>query len=77
MLQAPTGHFSCYECSAKLKPAEETAVDTYAPFGPLFKSLESVNTRAFALPSDIQNHFEHVAARPDGSYLEESKKFPL
>ncbi|KAF2635797.1 hypothetical protein P280DRAFT_493488 [Massarina eburnea CBS 473.64] len=73
MLEAPTGSFSCFECSAKLKPAENA--DTY--FAPLFKTLDSVNTRAFALPADVQNHFENVAARPDGSYLEETKKFAL
>ncbi|CAI6334970.1 unnamed protein product [Periconia digitata] len=77
MLEAPTGHFSCYECSSKLKHVEEPAVDSYPALGPLFKSLESINTRAFALPSSIQNHFENVSARLDGSYVEETKKFPL
>lgn len=77
MLEAPTGSFSCYECSSRLKQIDEPAVDSYPSLGPLFKSLESINTRAFALPSSIQNHFENVSARPDGSYLEETKKFPL
>ncbi|KAF1963283.1 hypothetical protein CC80DRAFT_511666 [Byssothecium circinans] len=79
MLEAPTGSFSCFECSAKLKPAEETATEflNFAPLAPLFKSLESINTRAFALPTEVQNFYENVAARADGSYMEETKKFPL
>lgn len=76
-LDAPTGSFLCHDCSAKLKPAEEPAVDSHHVLGPLFRSLESTNTRAFALPFEIQNRFENVAARPDGSYFEETKKFPL
>jgi len=74
-LDAPPGSFLCNECTAKLKPAEE--VEPYSLLGPLFKSLESINPRAFALPQDIRDRFENVAARPDGSYSEETKKFPL
>ena len=79
MLEAPTGSFSCYECSVKLKPAEEIAADSlnFTPLGPLFRGLDAINTRAFALPPDVQGHFEDVAARPDGSYFEETRKFPL
>ncbi|KAF2687704.1 hypothetical protein K458DRAFT_440516 [Lentithecium fluviatile CBS 122367] len=76
-LDAPQGSFLCHECTAKLKPAEEPAVESYPSLGPLFKSLESINARAFALPAEIRDRFENVAARPDGSYAEESKKFPL
>lgn len=74
-LDAPTGSFLCHECTAKLKPSDDSPVESC--LGPLFKSLESVNPRAFALPLDIQTHFENVAARPDGSYYEDIKKFPL
>lgn len=77
MLEAPTGHFSCYECSSKLRPSDDAVSDSYPALGPLFKSLEAINTRAFSLPTPIQNHFEDVSARFDGSYLEETKKFPL
>ena len=57
--------------------ADETAVESYPSLGPLFKSLERTNQRAFALPLDVQNQFEDVSARGDGSYFEEMKKFPL
>lgn len=75
-VDAPTGSFLCHDCTAKLKPADEGA-DSYTPLGPLFRSLDFINPRAFALPANIQNHFENVTARPDGSYAEETKKFPL
>ncbi|KAF2878108.1 hypothetical protein BDV95DRAFT_624669 [Massariosphaeria phaeospora] len=74
--QAPDGSFLCFECSTKLKPADEASAEL-AHLGPLFKQLEATNTRAFALPHSIQNHFEHVSAKKDGSYSEEIKKFPL
>ncbi|KAF1979958.1 hypothetical protein BU23DRAFT_445408 [Bimuria novae-zelandiae CBS 107.79] len=74
-LDAPSGEFYCHVCEAKKKSAEDFAVET--PLAPLFQSLESINSRAFALPTDIQTHFENVAARPDGSYYEDVKKFPL
>ncbi|KAJ4303764.1 hypothetical protein N0V90_002665 [Kalmusia sp. IMI 367209] len=74
-LDAPTGSFQCHECTAKQKPGDDSPVES--SLGPLFRSLESTNTRAFALPTDIQSHFENVAARPDGSYYEDIKKFPL
>jgi hypothetical protein len=73
---APTGSFSCFECTVEHKPTEELA-DSYSHFGPLFKEIEHTNTRAFALPHDVQNYFESVTARPDGSFVEEVKKFPL
>ena len=57
--------------------ADETAADTYPSLGLLFKALERTNPRAFALPQEVQNHFEDVSARGDGSYFEEIKKFPL
>ncbi|KAF2445739.1 hypothetical protein P171DRAFT_272482 [Karstenula rhodostoma CBS 690.94] len=71
-LDAPRGSFFCHVCA---KPAEDLPVDT--PLRPLFQALEHINTRAFTLPADIQNHFENVAARPDGSYHEDVRKFPL
>ncbi|KAF9733087.1 hypothetical protein PMIN07_006361 [Paraphaeosphaeria minitans] len=71
-LEAPRGSFFCHVCA---KPAEDLPIDT--PLRPLFQALEHINTRAFTLPADIQNHFENVAARPDGSYHEDVKKFPL
>ncbi|KAF2711688.1 hypothetical protein K504DRAFT_375359 [Pleomassaria siparia CBS 279.74] len=72
----PEGHFSCFECAVEHKPAEESP-DSWETFVPLFKQLEHTNTRAFALPSDVQNYFEDVSARLDGSYFEDIKKFPL
>ncbi|KAL1650945.1 hypothetical protein SLS61_005713 [Didymella pomorum] len=45
--------------------------------GPLFSELGKTNPRAFTLPKEIQDHFEGVSARGDGSYFEEVKKFPL
>ena len=66
----------CYECNAKSAAPDDSA-DSYPSLGPLFNKLERTNPRAFALPSDIQNNFEGVSARPDGSYSEEVKKFPL
>lgn len=74
--QVPDGAFYCYECNAKSAAPDDSA-DSYPSLGPLFNKLERTNPRAFALPSDIQNNFEGVSARPDGSYSEEVKKFPL
>lgn len=75
-LEPPTGAFFCHECDARLNPADEHS-NTFILFGPLFKELHTTNTRAFSLPPDIQDYFEDVAARPDGRYDEEVKKFPL
>ncbi|RAR03239.1 zinc finger phd-type protein [Stemphylium lycopersici] len=55
----------------------DDSAEAYPGLGPLFNKLERTNPRAFALPHDIQNNFEGVSARPDGSYSEEVKKFPL
>ncbi|KAF2031062.1 hypothetical protein EK21DRAFT_63993 [Setomelanomma holmii] len=55
----------------------ESAAESYPSLGPLFKTLERTNARAFALPHEIQTLFEGVTARSDGSYFEEVKKFPL
>ena len=76
-VQVPEGSFYCYECTSRLSVADETAADTYPSLGLLFKALERTNPRAFALPQEVQNHFEDVSARGDGSYFEEIKKFPL
>lgn len=73
-LQVPEGSFYCYGCRSS--PPEEAA-ETIAGLGPLFTLLEKTNPRAFALPQDVQIHFEDVSARGDGSYFEEIKKFPL
>ncbi|CBY02180.1 hypothetical protein LEMA_P009670.1 [Plenodomus lingam JN3] len=75
--QVPDGAFYCYECNAKLPVSEESAAETYPSLGPLFKSLDRINPRAFALPSEIQTYFEGISARPDGSYFEDVKKFAL
>ncbi|KAI8938260.1 hypothetical protein NX059_005919 [Plenodomus lindquistii] len=75
--QVPDGAFYCYECNAKLPASDESAAESYPSLGPLFKSLDRINPRAFALPSDVQTWFEGVTARADGSYFEENKKFPL
>ncbi|KAH8621652.1 hypothetical protein IG631_23739 [Alternaria alternata] len=74
--EVPDGAFYCYECNAK-SAAPDGSADSYPSLGPLFNNLERTNPRAFALPSGIQNNFEGVSARPDGSYSEEVKKFPL
>jgi hypothetical protein len=74
--QVPDGAFYCYECNAKFVGSDESA-EAYSPLGPLFKKLECMNPRAFALPKDIQENFEGVSARADGSYFEDVKKFPL
>lgn len=71
-IDAPRGSFFCYVCA---KPAEDLPIDT--PLRPLFQALDHINTRAFALPTYIQNHFEDIAARHDGSFHEDVKKFPL
>ncbi|KAF2853978.1 hypothetical protein T440DRAFT_515460 [Plenodomus tracheiphilus IPT5] len=75
--QVPDGAFYCFECNAKLPASDESAAESYPSLGPLFKSLDRINPRAFALPSAIQTHFEGISARPDGSYYEEGKKFAL
>lgn len=75
-VQVPEGSFYCYDCTVRLSPPEEAA-ETFAGLGPLFTLLEKTNPRAFALPQDVQTHFEDVSARGDGSYFEEVKKFPL
>ncbi|RYN53070.1 hypothetical protein AA0117_g13351, partial [Alternaria alternata] len=72
----PDGAFYCYECNAKSAAPDDSA-DSFPSLGPLSNKLKRTNPHAFALPSDIQNHFEGVSARPDGSYSEEVKKFPL
>ncbi|RYN57756.1 hypothetical protein AA0117_g13207, partial [Alternaria alternata] len=74
--EVPDGAFYCYECNAKSAAPDDSA-DSYPSLGPLFNKLERTNPRAFALPPGIQNNFEGVSARPDGSYSEEVKKFPL
>jgi hypothetical protein len=77
-LEPPLGSFFCYECSEKAPPAADApAADSFTLFGPLIKKLDVTNPRAFALPLDIQDYFEGVSARDDGSYSEEVKKFPL
>jgi hypothetical protein len=60
-----------------LKPADELAAESFTTLGPLFKQLNNINPRSFALPADIQNYFENVSVRNDGSYGEEVKKFAL
>ncbi|KAF1848530.1 uncharacterized protein K460DRAFT_375382 [Cucurbitaria berberidis CBS 394.84] len=75
--EVPDGAFYCYECNAKLGACDESAADSYTSLGPLFKSLERTNPRAFALPQEVQTIFEGISARADGSYFEEVKKFPL
>ena len=60
-----------------MSPPDETAAEPYPSLGDLFKALEKTNPRSFALPQEVQNHFEDVYARKDGSYFEEIKKFPL
>ncbi len=76
-VEVPAGAFYCYECNARVGSSDATAAESYSSLGPLFKSLERINSRAFALPRDVQQHFEGVDARGDGSYFEEVKKFPL
>ncbi|KAF2631650.1 hypothetical protein BU25DRAFT_428541 [Macroventuria anomochaeta] len=76
-VQVPEGSFYCYECTARLSQPGEPAAESHPSLGPLFEVLEKTNPRAFALPQEIQNHFEDVSARGDGSYFEEIKKFPL
>jgi hypothetical protein len=73
--EVPEGAFFCYECRPKGSPAE--SAESYLSLGPLYKSLERTNPRAFALPHEIQNLFDGVSARADGSFAEEVKKFPL
>ena len=76
-VEVPDGAFYCYECNARLGSSDGAAAESYASLGPLFKSLERTNSRAFALPRHIQTNFEGIHARADGSYYEETKKFPL
>jgi len=73
----PDGAFYCYDCNAKHSASDEPAAKSYLSLGPLFKSLDRINPRAFALPHEIQTFFEGVSARPDGSYFEDVKKFAL
>ncbi|RMZ66004.1 PHD-finger domain-containing [Pyrenophora seminiperda CCB06] len=73
--QVPDGAFYCYECTRFAVP--DDSAETYPSLGQLFDKLEHINPRAFALPREIQNMFDGVSARPDGSYFEEVKKFPL
>jgi hypothetical protein len=75
-VEVPDGSFYCYECTAKAGTAEDSA-ESHPSLGPLFKALERSNPRAFALSQDVQNAFEGVSARGDGSYSEEVKKIPL
>jgi|TARA_R110002003_G_scaffold104_38_gene8528 hypothetical protein len=75
-VDVPEGAFFCHECRAK-GPRDESVAESYPSLGPLFKNLERINARAFALPHEIQILFEGVTARSDGSYFEEIKKFPL
>jgi hypothetical protein len=73
--EVPEDAFYCYGCKPK-GTADESA-ESYVSLGPLYKTLERTNPRAFALPREYQTMFEGVTARPDGSYFEEVKKFPL
>ncbi|KAH4075069.1 hypothetical protein HBI25_163060 [Parastagonospora nodorum] len=73
--EVPEDAFYCYEC--RPKSATEESTETHLNLGPIFKTLERTNPRAFALPHDIQHEFEGVSAKADGSYFEEVKKFPL
>ncbi|CAO2654189.1 Nn.00g109220.m01.CDS01 [Neocucurbitaria sp. VM-36] len=75
--EVPDGAFYCHECNAKLSSSDESAAESYTSLGPLFKSLERINPRAFALPQEVQRNFEGISARADGSYFEEVKKFQL
>lgn len=76
--EPPLGSFLCYECDARLKASETPAgVESFTLLGPLFKQLETTNTRSFALPSHIRDFYDNIAARDDGSYAEETKRFPL
>ena len=73
--EVPEDAFYCYEC--RPKSATEESTEAHLNLGPIFKTLERTNPRAFALPHDIQHEFEGVSAKADGSYFEEVKKFPL
>jgi hypothetical protein len=74
-MQVPDGSFYCHACSAG--PPEEADPEDFIGLKTLFASLDRTNPRAFALPQEVQNRFEDVSARSDGSYYEEVKKFPL
>jgi hypothetical protein len=76
-MQVPEGAFYCYECTPTSRRPEDDAAEDIGGFKPLFIALDKTNPRAFALPQDVQNYFEDVSARADGSYFEEVKKFPL
>ena len=71
------GVFYCYECSPTSRRPEDDAADHIGGFKPLFETLDKTNPHAFALPQDVQNYFEDVTARGDGSYHEDVRKFPL
>lgn len=73
--EVPEGAFFCHEC--RPKGSLDESVDSYPGLATLFRSLERTNPRAFALPQEIQDLFEGVSPRADGSYYEEVKKFPL
>lgn len=75
--EPPSGSFFCHECTEKAAAAEGPVVDRFAVFGPLMKRLDATNPRSFALPLDIQDYFEGVTARNDGSYSEDLKKISL
>jgi hypothetical protein len=74
-VEVPEGSFFCHECRPKGSPNE--SAESYSSLGPLLKTLERTNPRAFALPQELQTCYEGVSARADGSYFEEVKKFPL
>lgn len=77
-MEVPEDAFYCQECDAKRKPSSDAvATETFRVLGPLFKSLETTNPRAFSLPPDVQNSFEGISARTDGSFAEDTKKIPL
>lgn len=76
-MTVPEGSFYCNDCLARSGQAESASGETPKILKPLFDLLHRTNPRAFALPQDVQNHFEDVSARGDGSYFEEIKKFPL
>jgi hypothetical protein len=75
-VEVPDGSFYCYECAGS-SPRDEAAAEQFVDLGPLFSELGKTNPRAFTLPKEIQDHFEGVSARGDGSYFEEVKRFPL
>ncbi|KAJ4383349.1 hypothetical protein N0V86_001396 [Didymella sp. IMI 355093] len=75
-VEVPDGSFYCHECAGS-SPRDEAATERFVDLGPLFSELGKTNPRAFTLPKEIQDNFEGVTTRGDGSYFEEVKKFPL